>query len=380
MNITNSAYYHVASNTTAKHTTPSFKGVTGQKALETIIKTSPKEKVVGKATIASLLALVGGVIGLNKEKVADVFEEFANKIQSLMGKHKELESQNLELETKLTKTRSEKDMAKEELEKTLSRLQLVLQQNAATVAQKDAKIAELQKYEAIAKVKSIDEIDTVMPEQFIATLKEIEEHNDAAYKSLFDYIMTGKGQEEFLAQMGRNEILLKGRKDGIDNIPEVKDALAKAQESVGLPNLGYDSYLYACRMLGIVLSVQPKASYIQSPAIYAQVKANAKALIEPMMDKRYTYSDSVEKEMEKALDFRKTISNGIKSAKSKYGFEYVSETTVDNSTKNSFVTFKNNDGNFVDYSLNSIYAGFWGEARIKTPEGEIIHDYSRINK
>lgn len=376
MNITNSMYSHASSPSRVKASSPSFKGVTGEKALEVILKTSTKEKNVGKATVASLLALVGGVIGLNKEKVADVFEEFANKIQSLMGKNKELESQNLELEKNLTKTRSEKDMVKEKLEN----IQLVLQQNAAAAAQKDAKIAELQKYEAMAKVKSIDEIDTVTPERFIATLQEIEEHNDAAYKSLFDYLMTGKGQEEFLAQMGRNEILLKGRKDGIDNIPEVKDALAKTKESVGLSNLGNDSYYSACTMLGNVLSVQPKASYIQSRAIYFQVKANAEALIEPIMDKRYTYSDSVEKEMEKALAFRKTISNEIISAKSKYGFEYVSETTVDNSTNNSYVTFKNNDGNFVDYSLNSIYAGFWAEARIKTPEGEIINDYSRINK
>lgn len=380
MNVTNSIYSQTILSSKKKVSYPTFKGVTGEKALETILKTSTKEKNVGKATVASLLALVVGMIGLNKEKVADVFETFSNKIKNLVSEKTVLQNEKDELQSRFEKLEQEKLQETREKEKLSEQLRNVTEQSKVSIAEKDAMIDKLQKFAAMAKVKSIDEIGTVTPERFITTLQEIEEHNDAAYKSLFDYLMTGKGQEEFLAQMERNEILLKGRKDGIDNIPEVKDALAKTRESVGLANLGNDSYYSACTMLGNVLSVQPKASYIQSRAIYFQVKANAEALIEPMMDKCYTYSDSVEKEMEKALAFRKRISNEIISAKSKYGFEYVSETPVGNSTNNSYVTFKNNDGNFVDYSLNSIYAYLWSEARVKTPEGEIIYDNSRINK
>ena len=85
MNITNSMYSHAISPSRVKASSPSFKGVTGEKALEVILKTSTKEKNVGKATIASLLALVVGMIGLNKEKVADVFETFSNKIKNLVS-------------------------------------------------------------------------------------------------------------------------------------------------------------------------------------------------------------------------------------------------------------------------------------------------------
>ena len=159
----------------------------------------------------------------------------------------------------------------------------------------------------------------------------------------------------------------------------VKDALAKTTESVGLANLGCDSYLVATPMLGNVLKVQPKASYMLSPAIYKQMKDNAEALLNPLMDKQYTYSDSVDKEMTRALDYRKAISDAMPLATSKIG-EYVSETIVENSPTKSYMTFKDSEGNFVDYSLDSLYCRYWGESRIRTPEGEILQDNSRINR
>ena len=351
--------------------TPAFKGVIGKRVVEEIVYNKP-------LTIASILAMVGGVIGLSKDKVSDVLEELTLKIKSLMGEKAELESQNLELKKTLVNTKAEKDRTEQSLALAQEQLEALRERNTTEMVQKDARIAELEGYAAMAKVKSIGEIDTVMPDQFLATLQEIEGHNEAAHNSLLDFVMTGKGQEEFLAQMERNNILLKGKKDGIDKIPEVGDALEKAQQNVGLRWLACDSYCLACTMLGNVLKVQPKASYIQSPAIYAQVKANAEALIEPMMDKRFTYYESIDKEMIHALDYHKVVSEATKAATSQKGLEYISETIVENSPNKSYRTFKNSDGNFVDYSLNSLYACFWGESRIRTPEGEIIRDDSRI--
>lgn len=380
MNTINSIrpYMAIKNNPQAPATEPtqvkthSFKGVIGDKIVKDVLnnKTNPSTE--------NILANIKGTFGISTDKAKDIISSFLNALKQLVNENRELEVMNLNLKKQLINTKGEKDRISTRFEETKESNYMEIQALNRIIKEQNKKIAELEKSAAQTSIKSIDEIDTVLPEQFIDTLQRIEENNEAAQKSLFDFIMTGKGQEEFLAQMELNNILLKGIKDGINKIPEVEEAFAKTKKSIGLAHLGNDPYYTACIMLGNILRLQPQASRIQSPIIYAQVKANAEALINPMMNKRYTYSNSVDKEMKEALNYRIAISDATKTATSKNGLEYISETIVDNSSSKSYRTFKNSDGNFVDYSLNSLYTGFWAESRIRTPEGDIIQDNSRI--
>lgn len=355
---------------------PAFKGVIGKSVVEKIAKEP--------LTIATILAMVSGVIGLSEDKVSDVLESLVDRIKGLQTDNANLTQQVEQLQAQLEQ---KEKMKTEEKARYGALAAMYRTEKANNEEQKtrleatEAQLFEMQQY--FAKVKPVDEIDTVMPEQFIATLQDIEEHNEAAHKSLFEYVMTGKGQEEFLAQMGRNEIILKGIKDGIEEIPEVKEALKKTQKSAGLGWLAAESYCLASAMLDTVLRVQPKASYIQSPAIYAQVKANAEALINPMMDERptYDYRRSVNNSMERALEFQINLEKHTNDLlRCQPGLILVEDTIDPVSTNKSYRTFKNDRGDFEDISLSSLSVGRFYESRVRTPEGEIIRDDSRINK
>ena len=188
----------VSTNQSYKSQAPAFKGDIGRKVLQDITAKRP-------VTVASILAMVGGMLGLSKDKVSDVMEELVGKIQSLMGKNEELESQNLELNKTLINIKSEKEAAKKNFEDEKQQMQAgithALVEKDLEIAKKDAKIAELQRYEGMAKVKSVDELDIVSPEQFVELLKTVKDAQPQAEASLLNYLFKGNGQEEFLAQM-----------------------------------------------------------------------------------------------------------------------------------------------------------------------------------
>ena len=78
----------------------------------------------------------------------------------------------------------------------------------------------------MAKVKSIEELDVIMPKTAILTAQEeMKEHSEEARESMLNYLLTGKGQEAVLAQTERNNILMKAMQDGITQLPEVNEAI-----------------------------------------------------------------------------------------------------------------------------------------------------------
>ena len=342
-----------------------FKGTLGDKVVKQLVN---KEKVA----VASILTLTAGLVGLNKEKVSDVIESLVNKVNNLLCEKDSLIAEKEQLTNDLIVFQKEKEKAQEEGERSLGYTNDIVENQKTIIALKDAKIAELLKYEAMSKVKSVGEIGVVLPDVAIATLIEAGTKNKEAHTSLMNYLLTGKGQEEFLAQMNRNAILYKAKKDGIFEIPEVKEEFKKKQYSI-LPAVGNEPYTVACTMLGNCLKVQPKSDYIKSPAIREQIKTNAEALIEPLKEERVHYGTSVEAEIKSAFDFHLGLEKAKKSAYGQ-GLEYISETNDGVSTSQSYITFKQEDGNFVDYSLQYLMSGYWGCARVRTPEGEIIYD------
>lgn len=350
---------------------PTFKGALGDKVVKQLVN---KEKL----TVAGILALTAGVIGLNKEKVSDVVESLVDKVNKLLSEKDSLKNEKEQLKNALENSQNRNNKELEGARKSLVYVNGIVESNKNVIAEKDAKIAELQKYEVMSKVKSVEEIGVVMPDEAIATLKEAGAKNKEAHASLMNYLLTGKGQEEFLAQMERNAILYKANREGILNIPEVNAELRKKQYSF-LPTVGNDPYFVACKMLHNCLTVQPKSSYIKSSAIREQIKTNAEALIKPMKSERIHYSTSVETEIKSSLQFHEELDSAMKGAEEQ-GLEYVSETNDGVSATQSYRTFKNEDGNFLDYSLKDLVRGYKGCARVKTPDGEILYDNSNIGK
>ena len=354
--------------TNKQSSNPAFKGAIGNKVVEQLVN---KKEV----TVAGVLALTAGVVGLNKDKVADVVESLVDKVNKLLYERDLLKIEKENLNDKLIDSQNARENTRVEGNKFLDYANGIIENQKKDIEQKDAKIAKLQKYEAMAKVKSVEEIGLVMPDEAIATLKEAGAKNKEAHASLMNYLLTGKGQEEFLAQMERNATLYKANREGILNIPEVNAELRKKQYSF-LPAVGNDSYSVACKMLYNCLTVQPKAGYIKSPAIREQIKTNAEALINPMKQERVNYGTSVKTEIESSLKFHEGLEDAMKGAEEQ-GLEYVSETNDGVSATQSYRTFKK-DGNLYDYSLKDLVRGYKGCARVKTPDGEILYDNSNI--
>lgn len=237
-----------------------FKGQLGQKVVQDI---SAKKAV----TVASILALVGGVFGLSKDKVSDVMEELVGKINSLMSNNEELKQQINELKIDLTRAKNANTDLQNDLERTRTWLRENSQEDANIIAEKDAEIDKLKEYEAMAKVKSVDELDAVSPEEFLTVLREAKEADQVAKLSLLTYLFKGTGQEEFLKQMERSNKILKAKQDGILNMEEMN----RAYENVGII-IGYDSAYVAQQIMQTALKDNEAGVRISYPPVRAQVE------------------------------------------------------------------------------------------------------------
>ena len=344
-----------------KFSNPNFQGALEEQFL--------KEAIAKKSlpAVETIMNKISAFMGLSVVKTKGMFEALLKALNDSLSENAILNQKIAELNKKISNDeiayRAEFAKNERELRDGFSK---TLEQKNALIAEKDAKIAELQKYEGMAGVKSIEEIKA---------------NNESAHKSLFEYIMTGKGQEEFLKQIARNEYLVKARKDGIEKIPSVSTAIEQAAND-GIRVLGFFSYETACEMLGNCLKTFANGDYIQVPAIYRQVRDNANSLLLPLLkqDEHCPYK-TVEKEMQDAIKFQ----NGIKDAKlalAQKGYNYLSETRRGVSPNESFMTFvDNNDGITRDYSLQTLsqgYNSFLGMYRLRDAKGNIIRDDSNI--
>lgn len=359
-----------------KFSKPNFQGALEEQFL--------KEAIAKKSlpAVETIMNKISAFMGLSAVKTKGMFEALLKALNDSLSENAILNQKIAELNKKISNDeiayRAEFAKNERELRDGFSK---TLEQKNALIAEKDAKIAELQKYEGMAGVKSIEEIGVIMPDRAIEMIEEIKANNESAHKSLFEYIMTGKGQEEFLKQIARNEYLVKARKDGIEKIPSVSTAIEQAAND-GIRVLGFFSYETACEMLGNCLKTFANGDYIQVPAIYRQVRDNANSLLLPLLkqDDHYPYK-TVEKEMQDAIKFQ----NGIKDAKlalAQKGYNYLSETRLGVSPNESFMTFvDNNDGITRDYSLQTLsqgYNSFLGMYRLRDAKGNIIRDDSNI--
>lgn len=337
--------------------TPAFKGQLGQKVVQDIAA----KKVV---TVASILALVGGILGLSKDKVSDVIEELVDKIKSLMGQNENLTQQNLELKKTLINTKSERDVIEAEKERMQADITQASVANKLENQKLTAKIAELEKYEAMAKVKSVDELDIVTPEQFVELLNEAKENQGVAEESLLNYLFKGNGQEEFLAQMERSNKILKAKGDGILNLEDMN----RAYENIGII-IGYDSAYVAQQMMKKALKDNEAGAQLSYPPVRVQVETNADAIINPMKNPNFKETSNKEV-LENVSKFYTELAVNT----NKFEMNTRSKFEARNLDRNHkpYYTFTKEDGSKIDIYLDHLANGCFGISRTTTADGTVI--------
>lgn len=355
----------------SKQSRVAFKGVIGDSLLKDVIVTRTVP------TTETFLSKIKGTFGISSDKAKDVLDSFVKLTGELLSTKSIQDATLSDLTTQHNITLNEINDLRGKLQYANGmelRQKDIIEHQAEEIKEQNVKIKELEKYESMAKVKSIDEIGVVMPEQMLTTIEEMKNLNQEAKNSLFKYVMTGKDQEKFLQYMEQNNIILKGFKDGMYNISDVKTAIDKARASVCL---GYDNDVVAYRMLENALKFQPEGVYINSPAIYQQVKTNAESLITPMKDtNRYSHID-IDTTLKNVIEYHSNLDKSMQEA-SKKGLKYLSETRKDFSTSQSYRSFQDIEGNIHDISLDSLAAGYFGMARVKTQDGKMLYNHSGL--
>ena len=261
---------------------PAFKGQLGK---EVVKKVMNKEAV----TVASVLAMMAGIIGLNKEKVSDVTEEFLNKIRGLQSEKDDLSKQLEQTRADASKKVEDvKEKAVDNERRLIESYNTALKDKDNIINQKDAKIAELENYQALAYLRPVSELDIVTTEDFVATLKEAQEAMPKVEKSMVEFLFNGTGQEEIMTQLERNNKILKAKQDGITKIPEMQKTYESSKTYIGL-----DPYMVFQYMMKRALLHDEKAcEQLNYPPIMRQVLMNADALSQPLMKKNNYYRET----------------------------------------------------------------------------------------
>ena len=213
----------------------------------------------------------------------------------------------------------------------------------------------------MAKVKSINELDIISPEQFVELLKEAKEAQPKAEESLLNYLFNGNGQEEFLAQMERSNKILKARSAGITEIPEMQEAFESSKMTIG-----YDSACVAQKMMEKVLKCNEKGAQVGYAPIRKQLQENADAIINPMMNKGWnnTPNEAILKgvsEFYKKLAYQKEVL--MKERNLRFEQRNV------NSKNIPYYSFVNDKNEKFDIYLNDLVSGALGYGRWTFSDG-----------
>lgn len=299
-----------------------FRGNIGDKFLKEINNSA-------YVTPERILEEVKGTFGIRGSKVKDVLESFINRVRKLYNDRADLRRQLYEANRKISNFPNEKDKAvfnaQEEMRKSYESF---VDAKNKEVAAKDKELQEAkeiaERFRPAYSVKSIEEMGIIMPDKAIEVIKEMSAKRKAACSSMLEYLFTGKGQEEALAQIERNNILFKARKDGIFNIKAVDDVYFENLRHGARCMYDFD---YTIELISHALQESSKGNYILSPAIKAQVKKNAMALLTPMANpKANKYENNsltkIEEDLYKQLKNAEKFHEGINKAIVKYKNRY----------------------------------------------------------
>lgn len=299
----------------------------------------------------AILSEAKGTFGLKSEKVEDIMESFIGKVKELFSDNMKLQGKLNDAERKIYNFPDEKQQA---INETTTRLQQSFSQTISAknqeITAKDKEVAQMKaevaKYEPMVKVKSVEELDTIMPDKVSEILDELAEHKIEARKSMFDFLMTGKGQEDALTQVERNNQIMKARQDGMFNIPELDkkwNSITRQEEIWPSGDIHF-----TLNMIENALTGHPNGVYLSSPVIKAQVKNNAMAILTPMANGSKSNLENIEKQLTERLNnvekFHKGFAAGIEKYKKHHPNVKIEISRVDFDTSNSKIKLSNEDG------------------------------------
>ncbi|MCM1266045.1 MAG: hypothetical protein NC200_07585 [Candidatus Gastranaerophilales bacterium] len=341
-------------NVNSRNNNPSFRGALGEKFVSKMAK---GETVI----VDDVMNAVKGTFGPKSEKVADVVESLLGRVQVLTQNNEaNIKARNL-AENKLAdvprQLNEAKSMGADSVREDCAR---IIRAKNEELAAKDAELKAAKeyaaKYEPMAKVKSFEELDTVMPDKAIETIQEMVTHKTESADSMFNFLLTGKGQEAALAQIERSNVMLKAHQDGITKIPDVEKAIETAQKESGVYAGGHPMS-FALNLISSALHGNPKASYLESRVIRQQVEDNAMGLLQPLCDNRYynTAADYAKAELGKTIDesieFHRNFAEGKAKLLEQYKNGDITETVVPYDNNKSIISIKENDGNAWDITF-----------------------------
>ena len=344
-------------NNTGVSSAPAFKGALGEKVVGEMIKTENYDPKI-------VMDAVKGTFGPKSDKVADIVETLVQKVGALTYEKKNSQKTISEQAEQITRISKEKDRTLNENDN----LRKIVVNKNEEIAAKDKELTAAKeyaaKYEPMAKVKSIEEIGIVMPEDAIKTLSDMVEHRTEAHNSMFDFLMTGKGQEKALEQMDRNTRLLKAKRDGIFNIDEV----SKKEDEANLHNVYIQTPAdQVITMTRDALLGDPKGAYIAAPKIRTQVKDNAMALITPLYNDakgeagkeqfKARAAAKLDEELDFAVDYHKNFPKGMERIKKEYPGKEIEHNITPYDIEKSEVIVKNANGqnNDASYTYYNVY-------------------------
>lgn len=337
-------------NTTIKRQNVQFTGNLGDKFVKDIINDidiKPKD----------LIKEMKSTFGIKTDKAEDILESFIGKIKQLYSDKRTLKADLQKSNDKISLFPKEKQAAIQDAESRLYKdFQETIRFKDGEITAKNKELKEmksqLEKYQQVAKVKSVEEIGTIMPDRAIEIADELAANKISARKSMAEFLFNGKGQENALAQIERNNMLMKAARDEITEIPEVAEKLKEMRES-GI-YFGHDTF-FTLRMIEKALKGSPKGSYIKSYVIKNQIKENAMALLRPMADERYSNTGvkSIEQELDKCLNdiekYYDELNEGIRKFKDRIGkdIKSIEYKTVEFSPEESNAIITMSDGTTI---------------------------------
>ena len=237
--------------------------------------------------VSEVMQELKGTFGPKSEKVEDVIESFIAALKERFSKEAVASDQIKVYQSSLERAEQRIKEAEDEVSDVREAFSGALKAKTAALKEKEEELKKAQeianKYKPMASVKSVDELGVIMPDEVIKVAQEMQRNKSNAAQSMMNFLLSGKGQEEALAQIERNNILQRARLDHLDDIPGVSAAFKQMNDNGVYPNV---SHAFIIGMIKNSLLTCPKGDYILSNTMGEQIKKNATAILLPNIDEK----------------------------------------------------------------------------------------------
>ena len=291
-------------NANNRNNKPAFKGAIGDSIVAGIEKGT-------EVNPSKIIEQVKGKFGLNGEKVKDVIESMLDKVKSLTETDKYLDRTIKEGEEKVQNLTEKKQNSIKQAEESLENTFLNgFKRQEKQMAEKEAKIAELKEFSAGFdgfKIKSAEEVEGLMPDAAIETMKSMVETKDSAADSMLKFLFTGEQPTEAIDWLNKGTQLHKTYRDGVFDIPEVRLEWQKYGCKGAASNTPINNTI---DLIETALKGNPKGSYILCSSFDKQITANALAIVEPLCKNKedFGYAQrNLEKAIKESKDYHKNF-------------------------------------------------------------------------